>query len=76
MRLDLDPTVPRIVIIAILIFVEGLLLPAYSVLQSGQLPTQIQWLTFLVGAILQLVTLLSAFIKGEEITVENLEETE
>lgn len=69
-KFDLDPTVPRVVIIAILLFAEALLIPAYTILQQGRLPSNIEWLTFVFGAILQLVTFLMAFIKGEELTVE------
>ena len=72
MKFDLDPTVPRVVIIAILLFLEALLIPAYTILQQGRMPTDIEWLTFVFGAILQLVTFLMAFIKGEELTVEEV----
>lgn len=66
LRIDLDPTVPRVLIIAILLFVEALCIPAYTILQTNAMPTDIQWLTFLFGAIIQLVTFLMAFVKGEE----------
>lgn len=67
LRIDLDPTVPRVLIIAILLFVEALCIPAYTILQTNAMPTAIQWLTFLFGAIIQLVTFLMAFVKGEEV---------
>ena len=67
MRFDLDPTIPRVVIIATLLFLEALLIPAYSQLQNGTMPTEIQWLTFAFGAILQLVTFLLAFVKTEDV---------
>lgn len=67
LKFDLDPTVPRVLIIAILLFAEALCIPAYTVLQTGTMPTDIQWLTFFFGAIIQLITFLMAFVKGEEI---------
>jgi len=65
-KFDLDPTLPKVAVIAILLFIEALLIPSYSVLQSGRMPTQIEWLTFIFGALLQLVTYLMVFIKKEE----------
>lgn len=73
-KFDLDPTVPRVVIIAILLFIEALMIPAYTILQQGRMPTDIEWLTFMFGAVLQLVTFLMAFVKGEELTVEEAKE--
>ena len=69
-KFSLDPTVPRVMIIGLLLFIEGLLVPAYSLLQNGQMPTATQWFTFFIGAILQLVTYLLAFMgyKKEETT--------
>jgi len=66
LKFDLDPTVPRVLIIAILLFAEALCIPAYTVLQGGTMPTETEWLTFLFGAIIQLITFLMAFVKGEE----------
>lgn len=67
LKFDLDPTVPRVLIIAILLFAEALLIPSYTILQGGRMPTQIEWLTFLFGAFIQLITFLMAFVKGEEV---------
>ena len=62
LKFDLDPTVPRVVIIGILLFVEALVLPAYTILQTGEVPTEVQWMMFFVGAVLQLVTYLLSFM--------------
>ena len=66
-RFDTDPTIPRIVIVALLLFIEAVLVPAYAILLTDKMPTQIQWLTFIIGGIIALVTFLGAFMKvGEE----------
>jgi len=66
---NLDPTVPRVVIIGILLFLEALLMPTYTILMNGRFPNQIEITMFLVGAILQVVTYLLSFLglKKEEI---------
>lgn len=71
LKFDLDPTVPRVVIIAVLLFLEALIVPAYTTLQSGSMPTDVQWLTFFFGASLQLVTYLLAFMGFEKEKEEN-----
>ena len=66
MKLDSDPTVPKIVIIALLLFIEAFCFPAYAILQTNEMPTLIQWVTFAFGAVLQLVTFLITFLKLEQ----------
>lgn len=71
LKFDLDPSIPRVVIIAILLFLEAILLPAYAILQLGRMPTDVEWLLFLFGALIQLVTYLLSFMgfeKGESKT--------
>lgn len=65
LKFDLDPTVPRVVIIAVLLFVEALAIPAYSVLMTGQMPSEVQWFAFVFGAVLQVVTYLLGFMGVE-----------
>lgn len=65
MKFDKDPEIPRIVSIAILMFIEALLVPVYAIVQTGSFPTPIQWFTFFIGAILQVTTMLMLFVKGE-----------
>lgn len=62
LKFDLDPTVPRVVIIAVLLFVEALAIPAYSILMTNQMPTEVQWFAFIFGALLQVVTYLLGFM--------------
>lgn len=73
MKFDLDPTVPRVVIVGVLIFLEALLIPAYTVLQQGRMPTEIEWTMFIFGAMIQLVTFLMAFIKSGEVTIAEVD---
>lgn len=65
LKFDLDPTVPKVVIIAILIFAEGLLIPLYTILMQNRFPTQVELTLFLVGALLQLITYLLSFLGVE-----------
>jgi len=62
LKLSVDPTVPRIVIIAILLFVEGFGMPAYTVTTAGRFPTFIEWTSFLLSATLQVVTFVLTFL--------------
>jgi len=62
-RFDLDPTVPRVFIIAILLLCESILIPIYAILQQNRYPTALEMATFVVGAILTLVTFLMTFIR-------------
>jgi len=68
-KFDLDPTVPRVVIIAALLFLEGFCIPAYTVTQQGRFPEPVEWLTFVFGAAIQVGTYLLSFLgfgKSEE----------
>ena len=67
MRFDLAPTIPRVLIIAILLFAEAFLVPVLTTLQLNRMPTDIEWFTYLVTAAIQLITFLMAFVKGEEV---------
>lgn len=58
----LDPTVPRVVIIALLLFIEGFCIPAYTITQQGRFPEPVEWMTFIFGAAIQVVTYLLTFI--------------
>lgn len=62
MKFDLDPTVPKVVIIAILLFVETVCLATYAILMTGRLPTDVECLTILFGAVLPLLTYLLTFL--------------
>jgi len=65
-KFNLDPTIPRAIIIAILLFLEGIAIPAYSITQQGRFPTDIEWTTFLLAAFIQLITYLLTFLGYEK----------
>ncbi len=60
---DLNPSLPQYVIFGILIFLEALIIPAYAVLTQNRMPSEIEWLTFFFGALLQLITYLMSKVK-------------
>jgi len=66
-KIDFDPTVSRVVIIGLLIFLETLLMPIYGVLQSGRYPEVLEVVTYLFGAIITLITYLLAFVKTGQV---------
>lgn len=70
MRLDTDPTWERIVIIGVLQFLITIIGGLLIILQSGDMPSEIQLYIIILTAALELVTLLSAFIKTGEIPKE------
>ena len=61
-KLNLDPSVPKVVVIAILLFFEGFCIPAYTITQQGRFPEPIEWTAFFFGAIIQVVTYLLTFL--------------
>lgn len=63
LKFDLDPTLPKVAIIGMLMFLEALLIPIYAVLQGGNYPTAIEFCTYLIAAVLILITYLLAFVK-------------
>lgn len=66
MKFDLDPTLPKVIVIAILLFVETVCLATYAILLTGRLPTDVECLTVLFGAVLPLVTYLLTFLGFEK----------
>jgi len=65
MKFDLDPTVPRVVIVAILIFAEALIVPLIALTSRGIEPTMLELCTILLVALLALVTYLMSFFHVE-----------
>jgi hypothetical protein len=63
LRFDLDPTLSKVAIIGILMFLESLLVPIYAKLQTGSYPTPLEFFTYLIAAVLILITYLLAFVK-------------
>lgn len=68
LKFDLDPTIPRVVFIAILLFIEGMAIPAYTVTIQGRFPSEVEWTSYFLAALIQLVTYLLTFLgfKNEE----------
>jgi len=64
-KLDLDPTVPRVVIIGMLIFLEALIVPLIALTSRGVEPTMLELCTILLVALLALVTYLMSFFHIE-----------
>jgi len=64
-KFDLDPTVPRVVIVAILIFAEALIVPLIALTSRGIEPTKLELCTILLVALLALVTYLMSFLHVE-----------
>jgi hypothetical protein len=62
-KLKLDPTIPRVLLIAILLFGEAIAINAYSIMEQGRWPTALEFGTFLVGAFIQLATFLLTFLE-------------
>jgi len=57
-----DPKPAKIAIFCILIFLNSLLTPIYQILQNGKMPTQLDYYTALVGAIINVVLFLMTFL--------------
>jgi len=65
MKLDLDPTIPRVVIVGMLIFLEALIVPLIALTSRGVEPTMLELFTILLVALLALVTYLMSFFHVE-----------
>ena len=57
-----DPKPAKVAIFCILIFLNSLLTPIYQILQGGKMPTQLDYYTALVGAIINVVLFLMTFL--------------
>ena len=62
LRFNKDPKPAKIAIFCILIFLNSLLTPIYQILQNGQMPTELDYYTALVGAIINVVLFLMTFL--------------
>lgn len=62
-KLDLDPTPNKALLIGILIALEAFLLPLYACLQGGNFPTVLELATWAVNALIQEVTYWFVFLK-------------
>ena len=66
MRFDLDPTLTRVVLIGVLLFLEAFIGGGIVILTEGNMPTPTQWLTIIFVAALTIVTYFLSFLRGEE----------
>jgi len=70
LKLDLkgDPNIPKVVFIAILLFIESIAIQTYLITQQGRFPTEIELVSFFLSAVIQVVTYLLTFLgyKKEE----------
>ena len=62
LRFNPDPKAWKIALFCILIFLNSLLTPIYQILQTGQMPTKIDYYTALVGAVINVVLYLMTFL--------------
>ena len=67
-KVDFDPTPRKVLLIALLLFIESLLGAIVIQAQEGSFPTPIQWMVIVCVAGLQLVTYLLEFLRSEEET--------
>lgn len=74
LRFDLDPSLPKVVAIAILLCIETCLGLVISHVSAGEMPTEIEWLTIVCVALLQLATFLSAFLRTGEMPEKEVKE--
>lgn len=66
LKVDLDPSLHRVLMIGLLLFFEILLGNLVVLLQDGKMPTEIQTVTILCVAGLQVVTYFLTFLRKEE----------
>jgi len=67
LKFDLDPTPTKAIVIAVLLFVEAIILPLQVyVLQEQTLPSGILIVGWFLTAIVQLITFLLAFVGYEQ----------
>lgn len=66
MHLNLDPTISKVVLIALLLFFEGIAIPSYTVITQGRWPTMLEFTGFILSAFIQLLTFLVTFLKTGE----------
>jgi protein-S-isoprenylcysteine O-methyltransferase Ste14 len=62
-KLNLDPTLPKVVIIAVLLFAEGIAIPSYTVITQSRWPTTLEFTGFVLSAFIQLITFLLVFLE-------------
>lgn len=66
MHIDLDPTISKVVLIALLLTIEGICIPTYTVINQGRFPTELEFTGFILSAVIQLITFIVTFLKTGE----------
>jgi len=67
LKFNLDPTIPRVCLIAILLMAELILVKLVEILSTQRLPTNVEVVYIVTLGLLQLVTYLLTFLKKEEV---------
>ncbi len=70
-KLNLDPTLPKVIIIALLLFAEGIAIPSYTVITQNRWPTTLEFTGFVLSASIQLITFLLVFLETGQASVPN-----
>lgn len=66
-RLNLDPTVKRVIVIGILLTIKDIMIGLLFYTKQGLIPEPVELYTILLSAFLSLVILLLAFLQTGEI---------
>lgn len=66
MHMNLDPTISKVILIALLLFCEGIAIPSYTVINQGRFPTELEIVGFFLSAFIQLLTFFLTFLKTGE----------
>ena len=62
LKFTLDPSVTKVVIVALLLFIEGVAIPTYTITTQNRWPTQFEVCSFILAAVIQVITYLLTFI--------------
>lgn len=63
LKFNLDPTLPKVIIIAFLLIAEAIIVPTLAIVQSSRMPTQLEMLVIFLSALVQLVTFMITFVE-------------
>jgi hypothetical protein len=63
LKMRLDPSVPKVIFIAVLLFLEGFMIPTYTVITQNRWPTTLEFCGFVISAAIQLITYLVVFLE-------------
>lgn len=66
LKFDLDPSLPRVVMIGVLLFIINLAGNIVVITEGGDYPTELQWITMLCLALITICAYFLEFLKKEE----------